>query len=72
MRCLIGRYPMGVLIDEVEPGAIAAAINRMDRSMIDICKANALKAARDLCWEREAETLVGLVEAALAAESRPG
>jgi glycosyltransferase involved in cell wall biosynthesis len=69
MRRLIARYPMGALIDAVEPRAIAAAINGMDRAMIDACKANALKAARELCWEREAETLVGLVRSALKGEA---
>ncbi|MCV9937004.1 glycosyltransferase family 4 protein [Boseaceae bacterium BT-24-1] len=65
MRRLIDRFPMGSLVGTVEPGAIAAAINSLDRATIDRCKAAALAAARELCWEREAQTLVRLVNAAL-------
>jgi glycosyltransferase involved in cell wall biosynthesis len=65
MRRLINRFSMGALVDAVEPAAIAAAINSLDRVRIDGCKAAALAAAYELCWEREAETLVGLVDGVL-------
>lgn len=65
MRGVIDQFPMGVLVDAAEPGAIAAAINSLDGARIDGCKTAALAAAAELCWEREAETLVTLVDRAL-------
>lgn len=67
MQRLIDRFSMGVLVDAVEPVAIAAAINSLDRATIDRCKAAALAAAPELCWEREAETLVSLVNGVVQA-----
>jgi glycosyltransferase involved in cell wall biosynthesis len=65
MRRLIMSHSMGVLINVVKPAAIAATINGMDLAMIDAYKVSALKAARELCWEREAKILVELVGSAL-------
>jgi glycosyltransferase involved in cell wall biosynthesis len=41
-----------------EPGAIAAAINTLDKISIDRHQRASLLAARTLCWERESEMLV--------------
>jgi glycosyltransferase involved in cell wall biosynthesis len=66
MARLIQQYDLGVTIAAVEPKAIAAAINALDPDRIDRFKRNALAAARELCWERESERLVGAYSAALA------
>ncbi len=58
MARLAREYELGVLIPTVEPAAIAAAINGLDRERIDAYKRNALAAARELCWEREFKRLV--------------
>lgn len=65
MRGLLQRHGLGVLIADVTPDAIANAINTLDPARIDAFKANALNAARELCWEKESDTLVALVRAAL-------
>jgi glycosyltransferase involved in cell wall biosynthesis len=69
MRLLLETHRMGQLIGAVSPQAIAAAINALDRQSIDAFKANALAAARELCWERESETLITLVRGALTKSS---
>ena len=58
MARLIREYDLGVTIAAVEPNAIAAAVNALDPDRIDRFKRNALRAARELCWERESERLV--------------
>ncbi len=55
---LIREYDLGVTIPTLDPAAIAVAINSLDRDRIDDYKRNALIAARELCWERESETLL--------------
>jgi glycosyltransferase involved in cell wall biosynthesis len=65
MRLLLETHGMGHLIEAATPQAIAAAINALDPQRIDAFKANALAAARELCWERESETLITLVKGAL-------
>jgi len=66
MARLIKEYDLGVTIAAVEPNAIAAAVNSLDPSRIDRFKRNALRAAGELCWERESERLVAAYRAALA------
>ena len=58
MAHLVKERGLGVLIPQVEPAAIAAAINSLDREQIDAYKQCALEVAREFCWEREAERLV--------------
>jgi glycosyltransferase involved in cell wall biosynthesis len=58
MTGVIERYDLGATIPVLDAAAIARAINGFDRSRIDRCKKNALNAARELCWEREAEPLL--------------
>jgi glycosyltransferase involved in cell wall biosynthesis len=70
MARLIRQYELGVTIAAVEPEAIAAAINALEPDCIDCYKRNALVAARELCWERESQRLVGAYGAALAQSLR--
>jgi glycosyltransferase involved in cell wall biosynthesis len=58
IAALIDRYGLGATVPTLEAAAIAAAINSLDRERIDVCKRNALNAARELCWEQESERLL--------------
>ena len=59
MAGVIRKYDLGVTIARVEPDAIAAAVNSLTPDRIDHYKRNSLAAARELCWERESQRLVG-------------
>jgi glycosyltransferase involved in cell wall biosynthesis len=63
MARLVKQYRLGVLMPELAPPAIAAAINGLERAQIDWHKRNALAAARELCWERESERLITTFDA---------
>jgi glycosyltransferase involved in cell wall biosynthesis len=65
MSRLVRQYELGVTFRTVDPKAIAAAINGLEAESIDRYKRNALMAARELCWERESERLVGAYDALL-------
>jgi len=62
MTALLAAHDLGAVIAADTPEAVAAAVNGFDRPRIDACKRNALAAARELCWEHERGTLVGLFE----------
>ena len=62
---LVREHGLGVLMRRLEPEAIAAAINGLDREAINACKRNSLKAARELCWERESERMLAAYQALL-------
>ena len=72
MARVVREYDLGVLIGAVEPDAIAAAVNGLDRARIDHCKKRALDAARQLNWEVEGAALVAAAETALADANRVG
>ncbi|WP_158673390.1 glycosyltransferase [Bosea sp. FBZP-16] len=57
MARLVRNHDLGILIDEVTPESIAAAINRFDRDSLDRFKANTRKASQGLCWEHESLVL---------------
>lgn len=57
MARLVRNHDLGILIDEVTPESIAAAINRFDRESIDRFKANTRRASQTLCWEHESLVL---------------
>jgi glycosyltransferase involved in cell wall biosynthesis len=58
MARLVRQYELGVLIPSVDPVAIATAVNELNSERIDLCKRNSLRAARDLCWERECQRML--------------
>jgi glycosyltransferase involved in cell wall biosynthesis len=70
MASVISKYDMGVTIARVAPDAIAAAVNSLTPDRIEHFKRNSLAAARELCWERESQHLVGAYGAALAGRVR--
>lgn len=62
---VINRAGNGTLIDAFDPQSIANAINGLTRERIDLQKRNSLALARELCWEREQESMIaayGLAE----------
>jgi glycosyltransferase involved in cell wall biosynthesis len=65
MARLIRDYDLGITFAKVDPAVIAASINALQPDQIDRYKQNALTAARDLCWDRESDRLVGAYEAVL-------
>lgn len=58
MGRLVDEHQVGVLIPSLDPAAIAAAINGLNRGQIDTYKRNALTAAEELCWEQESARMV--------------
>jgi glycosyltransferase involved in cell wall biosynthesis len=66
MARLLREHDLGVTFPRVDVEMIAAAINSLEPGAIDRYKRNALRAARELCWERESERLVAAYGVALA------
>lgn len=62
MARLVTTYDLGVLIDGPEPDRIASALNALTIGQVNHHKQAALAAARELCWEREQEVFLALVE----------
>jgi len=61
MAEIVERFGVGVTVPEPTAAGIAAAVNSLDRASIDACKQRALVAAKELCWEHEAEKLLAVV-----------
>jgi glycosyltransferase involved in cell wall biosynthesis len=72
MARIVRDYDLGALIRAVDPDAIAAAVNGLDRAGIDRCKMRALEAARHLNWEVEGARFVAAAETALVEANRIG
>jgi glycosyltransferase involved in cell wall biosynthesis len=64
MGRIIDEYGVGVKLADRQPGSIARTIDRMirDSGAREVWLANLEKAARELCWEREAAVLRELVK----------
>jgi glycosyltransferase involved in cell wall biosynthesis len=65
MARLVREFNLGVTFRSVDPQSIAEVINALEPASIDRYKRNALEAARELCWEREAKRLVSAYGAVL-------
>ena len=61
MAEILRRYECGITTP-VEPGAVANAINGLDRPAIDRMKRQAIVAAQDLSWAHERKKLVALYD----------
>jgi glycosyltransferase involved in cell wall biosynthesis len=61
---IIARYDVGQIVPSLSPDKIATAINNMlaDRDSLARMRENALKAAKELCWEEESKQLLDLYE----------
>lgn len=62
MAALVRETNAGVLIQNADHQAIAAAINGLSRETVDSLRRNALAASVDLCWENESKSLIALYE----------
>ncbi|MBF9231989.1 glycosyltransferase [Microvirga alba] len=71
MAELTRRHDLGVLIDSMRPESIAAAINGLDRVLIDRYKQNAIRASETLCWQSERWKLVDACKIGIAAAHTP-
>jgi glycosyltransferase involved in cell wall biosynthesis len=70
MTSILQNHDLGRLISDVTPQVIAEAINGFDRGAIDRYKSNAIKAARELNWEAEAQLLLRACTNAVASRDR--
>jgi glycosyltransferase involved in cell wall biosynthesis len=61
MAEILRRYACGITTS-VEPGAIANALNGLDRAAIDRMKRQAIVAGEDLSWAQERKALVTLYD----------
>jgi hypothetical protein len=60
---MLNTYHVGRVVDSLEPGEIAAALNQLlaNDALLTSMRINALNAVREeLCWERERQHLVYL------------
>jgi glycosyltransferase involved in cell wall biosynthesis len=71
MAEIVEEYDAGVLIRDLDTGAIARAVASLDTAAIDRYKRNALKASRQLNWEAESARLVEAYAAAIGWEEHP-
>jgi len=58
------QFEVAVLIDDLKPGTIAAAINKMlsDESLRQRLKENCLKAREELNWQQEEKKLLSFYQ----------
>jgi hypothetical protein len=61
MAALVERYGFGVVAPDFAPPSLARVLNALNAERIDDMKARAHAAARELCFERSEEVLLGLV-----------
>ena len=57
MKRLTRQNEMGLVLPDNRPETLAAALESLTAAQIDEYKSNALKAARELCWEKESRKL---------------
>jgi glycosyltransferase involved in cell wall biosynthesis len=67
MARVVKQHGLGTCLASIEPAAIAAAVNSLTRSTIDVCKQHSLEAARELCWARESIPMLAAYDTALDA-----
>lgn len=58
----VQRYGMGVVSEDFSPESFARAVSGLDRQRIARFKAQTHLAARELCFERSAETLTAVID----------
>lgn len=59
---ILHTYGVGQIVSSLEPYQVGIAINAIlaKQSSLDIMRHNALKAAKELCWDREKQKLVSM------------
>lgn len=65
MAALVKRYDMGVIAEDFSTASFAKTLSALDHHRINRFKTNADRAARDLCFEKNAGTLLSLVNGLL-------
>lgn len=65
MARLLREHDLGVLVGDLKPETIAAALNSLDRPAIDRFKRNSLEAAKILNWHAEGQRLLDLCKVAV-------
>ena len=58
MARVVNEYDVGRLVRSTEPEAIAKVINSFTPDAIDACKRRSLEAAKELCWDVEAQKML--------------
>jgi hypothetical protein len=69
MQRLARRYGFGIVAQDFTPGALAREMNALTVERLAALKANAHEAARELCFERFADTFLSLIEEAMGSAS---
>jgi len=67
MARIVKHYNLGLLVKGYNPRTVANSINSLTRDDINLCKQNSLFAAKELCWEKESQTMLKAYEQALDA-----
>jgi glycosyltransferase involved in cell wall biosynthesis len=62
MARLTRHYDCGIVSDDFNPQSLARRLNALDAARIDYYKQRSHRAARDLCFERNSEVLLGMVD----------
>ena len=64
IKRIVDEYQCGICITDTSPNAIAASITALfaDIKYYEQLKANAVKASKELCWEREEEKLKAIYQ----------
>ena len=65
MARLVRQYGCGVIADDFTPEALAASLNRLTGADIDRLKQASHAAARELCFEKSAPILLGMIDRVL-------
>jgi glycosyltransferase involved in cell wall biosynthesis len=73
MARFVNEHDLGVLVPDTRAESIAAALNGLDREVVDRFKRNSLAAARVLDWNHEKEVMVALYDRLVpAGAAEPG
>lgn len=66
MAAFVNSYEMGIVSDDFTAASFARALSTLDRQRVNHFKARAHIAARDLCFEKAADVLLGVIHKALS------
>ena len=67
MARLARQYDCGIVSDDFEPQSLARQLNALDARSIDAYKQRSHLAARELCFERNSDVLLGMIDRLLGA-----
>ncbi len=70
LSAIVRRYNLGTVLPDLTPKALADVLNGLDRDRLAQHRANALSAARELCWEHEKTRFLELCGLCLDARGR--